>query len=79
MELHQVNGQSTFIPPSCLTPTQNGFMILSSVESSRILLAIGLARLEPGGDWATGVLDIAGIVVASLTPGNRPCILVIQM
>ena len=32
----------------------------------RILLSIGIARLEPGGEWATGVLDIACIVMGAL-------------
>lgn len=32
----------------------------------RILLSIGIARLEPGGEWATNVLDIACIVMGAL-------------
>jgi len=31
-----------------------------------ILLSIGIARLEPGGEWATNVLDIACIVMGAL-------------
>ena len=46
----------------CLTIQFPNFQI----SKPRILLSIGIARLEPGGEWATGVLDIACIVMGAL-------------